>query len=60
MRICFLDLTDGYQGLVLLDVKKNGKSLSTGDHYDIDIDKHPAIKQLSKGNRKRYPHAVLH
>ena len=49
-NLFFMDLTDGYQGLVLLDVKKNGKSLSTGDHYDIDIDKHPAIKQLIETN----------
>ena len=49
-NLFFMDLTDGYQGLVLLDVKKNGKSLSTGDHYDIDIDKHPAIKQLLETN----------
>ena len=49
-NLFFMDLTDGYQGLVLLDVKKNGKGLSTGDHYDIDIDKHPAIKQLIETN----------
>ena len=49
-NLFFMDLTDGYQGLVLLDAKKNGKGLSTGDHYDIDIDKHPAIKQLIETN----------
>ena len=46
-----MDVTEGYQGLNLLNINKNGDNLKAGSCYDIDINDHPAIKSaIDSGN----------
>lgn len=39
-----MDVSEGYQGLNLLNINKKGDNLKAGSCYDIDINDHPAIK----------------
>ena len=46
-----MDVTEGYQGLDLLNINKKGDSLKAGSCYDIDINDLPAIKSaIDSGN----------
>ena len=49
--VFFMDMTEGYEGLVLKDVKKFKESLNIGDYYNIDLSRHPQILDMAKNNR---------
>ena len=49
--VFFMDMTEGYEGLVLKDVKKFKESLNIGDYYNIDLSRQPQILDMAKSNR---------
>lgn len=53
-RIFIIDVTEGYQGMVILDSGKDGENMELGSYYDIDFKNHPAIQQLIDDSSLEY------
>ena len=45
-RLFLMDLSEEYQGLVLFDYNKDGESRKMGESFDLDLSKHPVIRDM--------------
>ena len=48
----FMDMTEGYRGMVLFDYVKDGTGRRLGEYFDLDLSEHKVLRELLDGGSK--------